>query len=339
MKKYLLTAVCIIMMSMTASGLTINKALLDHNGIVTLFDGDKIQDAIDAAEDGDVIYLTLGMFKPFNVTKGITIKGTGEKSVIDGDVKISIPNSSTLNNSVLEAFVVLGSVTVTDPLANLTVSQCKVTSSFDIGANVNKGTIERCQIGSMPVSGAIQELTIDRSRIGSGFVLSSTIGSMTLTNTFLSGFSASYGAANNTTIVNCNLYFSSCTNFSGTIINSIVGPNGYGMQLHSTVLVNSIIKTYHPSSSGGNYSMSIGTNCVQHNCYTVSSSNFDTSTTALQANGYLGNDGTVVGIHGGNTPYDDNNMFVPSVPKVTSSEIKLDNEKKELNVKLTVSPQ
>lgn len=339
MKKYLLTAVCIIMMSMTASAVSINKALLDHNGEVTLFDGDKIQDAVDAAEDGDVIYLTLGSFKPFNVTKGITIKGTGEKSVIDGDVKISIPNSSTLNNSVLEAFVVLGSVTVTEPLANLTVRQCKVTSSFDIGANVTKGTIERCQIGSMSISGAIQELTIDRCNIGNGFVLSSTIESMTATNTFISGFLADPGAANNSTVVNCNLYFTRCDNFSGTIINSIVGHVGYGTTLYSTVLVNSLIRTKYFLYSNTSSTMYIGANSVQHNCYTVSSSSLDTSTSALQANGYLGNDGTVVGIHGGDTPYDDTNMFVPSVPKVTSSEIKLDNVKKELNVKLTVSPQ
>lgn len=339
MKKYLLMAVCIIMMSMTASGLTINKALLDHNGEVILFDGDKIQDAVDAAEDGDVIYLTLGTFKPFNVTKQITIKGTGEASKIDGDVNISVSDASELNKLVLETFTILGSVKVTDPLNNLIVRQCNITSSFDIGANVTGGAIERSLIGSMSVSGSIQELAIDRSRIGSGFVLSSTIESMTLTNTFLSGFSASSGAANNTTVLNSNLFFSSCVNFSGTITNSIVGHVGYGTTLYSTVLVNSLIKTLYPNNTGGYYTMSIGTNCVQQNCYMVSSSNLDTSISGLQAKGYLGNDGTVVGIYGGNTPYDDTNMLVPSVPKVTSSEIKLDNEKKELNVKLTVSPQ
>ena len=55
----------------------------------------------------------------------------------------------------------------------------------------------------------------------------------------------------------------------------------------------------------------------------------------LQSNGYLGTDGTVVGIDGGDTPF----TLVPSVPKVTSSDLQLDNEKKELNVTLTVSPQ
>lgn len=337
MKKYLLTAVCIIMMSMTASGLTINKALLDHNGEVTLFDGDKIQDAVDAAEDGDVIYLTLGTFKPFNVTKQITIKGTGVESVVDGDINISIPNAPTLNKPVLEAFYVTGSVKVNNPLGNLIVRQCLM-SSFTIGAKVIGGTIERCQIGIMSFSGIIQDLTIDRCNISSDFALSSTIESMTVMNSYVSGLCANSGATNNTTFVNCNLYFSSCNYFSGTIINSIVGHNStQNKTLNSTVLVNSLINKYY--TYGGYFgNISFGASTVRQNCYTLSTSSLSTTTSSLQANGYLGTDGTVVGIYGGDTPYDDN-MLVPLVPKVTDSDLKLDNEKKELNVKLTVSPQ
>ncbi len=84
--------------------------------------------------------------------------------------------------------------------------------------------------------------------------------------------------------------------------------------------------------------MSIGTSSVCPDCYIVSASSLDTSTSSLQNNGYLGTDGTVVGIYGGNTPYDDN-MLETSDPKVTSSDLQLDMEQKKLNVKLTVSPQ
>lgn len=115
---------CLIMMSMNASAITINKALLQHDGEVTLFDGDKIQDAVNAAADGDVIYLTLGTFKPFNVTKKITIRGTGEKTVIDGDVNISILNNPTLENPVLETLSVTGSVTVNNAVSNFMMRQC-----------------------------------------------------------------------------------------------------------------------------------------------------------------------------------------------------------------------
>ena len=90
-------------------------------------------------------------------------------------------------------------------------------------------------------------------------------------------------------------------------------------------------------SSGSYYSssqLSIGSSSVKQGCWTVNYLN-DTSTSNLQSNGYLGTDGTVVGIYGGETPY----TLVPSVPKVTSSDLQLDNEKKQLNVTLTVSPQ
>lgn len=332
MKKYLFMAVCFIMMSMTASAVTINKALLDHNGEVTLFDGDKLQDAINAASDGDIIYLTLGTFKPFDVTKKITIRGTGETSVIDGNVNISIPNNPVLDNPVLETLAVSGSVTVNNAVSNFIMRQCKITSGFNVNAKVAKGTIERCQIGLMSFTGTIQDLTIDRCNIFNGLALSSTIESMTVINTQIKNLSANSGATNNTTFVNCNLYFSSGLNFSATIINSIVTYAVSGDKtLNSTVFVNSLINTYN---------LSLGTSSVCQDCYIVStsSSNLNTSTSSLQNNGYLGTDGTVVGIYGGNTPYDDN-MLVPSVPKVTSSDLQLDMEQKKLNVKLTVSPQ
>ena len=276
MKKILLMAVCIIMMSMTASGLTINKVLLDHNGEVTLFDGDNIQDAVNAAVDGDVVYLTLGTFKPFNIAKKITIRGTGETSVIDGDVNISIPNAPTLVNPVLETLSITGSVSVTTPLTNLYVRQCKISSGFSIGAAVTGSTIERCRIGSMSFSGAIKDLLIDRC--STGLTLSSTIESMTVTNCYINSLSASTGATNNTTFVNSNLYFSNCTNFSGTIINSIVerSANTVYLTINSTVLVNSLINNHYSY-------VSIGASSVCQNCYIVSSDNLDISTSALQA--------------------------------------------------------
>ena len=147
MKKYLFMAVCLIMMSMTASALTINKAMLDHNGQVTLFDGDKIQDAVNAAVDGDVIYLTLGTFKPFNVTKKITIRGTGETSVIDGDVNISIPGSAKLTSPVLEALAVSGTVNIGAQVDDMIIRKCKI-ADFTIGAQVDGAVLDRCKYRS-----------------------------------------------------------------------------------------------------------------------------------------------------------------------------------------------
>lgn len=304
-------AVCFIMMSMTASALTINKALLDHNGEVTLFDGDKIQDAVNAATDGDIIYLTLGTFKPFDVTKKITIRGTGETSVIDGNVNISIPGSAKLTSPVLEALAVSGTV--------------------NIGAQVDDMIIRKCKIGNFTIGAQVDGAVLDRCYITNKLTLSSYIKGMTVVNTKLYNVTANSEATQNTTFVNCNIYILNTSHFSATIINSIIQSYNVSQTIYSSVILNSLILS----------SLTLGSSSVAQNCYNYSGyllnniceCTYDTSN--LQSKGYLGTDGTVVGIYGGDTPY----TLEPSVPKVTSSDLKLDMEQKKLNVKLTVSPQ
>jgi hypothetical protein len=165
---------------------------------------------------------------------------------------------------------------------------------------------------------------------------------MTVVNTKLCNVKANSGATQNTTFVNCNISSLYALYFSGTIINSIIyrsvnssGNTGYeASQISSTVLLNTLYTPY----------VSFSTSSVKQNCYDKKS-NYSSylsstcdcieSTSTQQSYGYLGTDGTVVGIYGGKTPY----TLVPSVPKVTSSDLQLDNENKILNVKLTVSPQ
>lgn len=308
-KRLFFMAVCIIMMSMTASALTINKAMLVHNGEVTLYDGDKIQDAVNAAVDGDAIYLTLGTFKPFNVTKKITIRGVGETSIIDGDVTISIPGSPKLTSPVIEDLAVSGTVNVGAQVDDMILRKCKI-ANFTIGAQVDGAVLDRCYITNI-------------------LTLSSYIKGMTVVNTKLVYVNANSGATKNTTFVNCNIHRLNVYNFSGTFINSIIYSLENSYEILSTVLLNTLMYS----------SNFIGSSSVAQNCY-YNSFGFNNcecsfNTSELQSKGYLGTDGTVVGVYGGDTPY----TLVPSVPKVTNSDLQLDNEEKVLNVNLTVSPQ
>ena len=311
MKRLFVSMLAVLLVSLTASAITINKALLQHNDQVTLFDGDKIQDAVNAAVDGDIIYLTLGTFKPFDVTKKITIRGTGETSVIDGNVNISIPGSAKLTSPVLEALAVSGTVNIGAQVDDIIIRKCKITN-FTIGAQIDGAVIDRCYI--------TEYLT-----------LSSYIKSMTVVNSKLSRVQANSEATQNTTFVNCNMsIITGC--FSATIINSIIYAtysnslsSSYNSSLSSSVVLNTLY--------GSNY-CSFASSSVLQNCYPYSSS-INLTKEQLQSNDYLGTDGTVVGIYGGDTPY----TLEPSVPKVTSSALQLDMEQKKLNVKLTVSPQ
>lgn len=339
MKKLFLSFVAVLIGSMTANAATYNKALLQHNDEVTPFDANKVQDAVDAAVDGDIIYLSEGTFKSFNVTKMITVRGVGETSVVNGNVTINIPNTPTLTNPVLETLAVNGSVTVSSAISNLLFRQCKISSSLSLTKTLSGGKIEKCQIGSVSFSGTIRDLIIDRCKITSSFTLSSSIQGMTVFNTNIYNLSAN-DVTNNTNFINCNLCFSNTDYFSGTIINSIVyHDSSYSKTINSTDFINTLIKSsYYDTSNWLTYYLSLGSSCFTQDCYFVSTSSLDTDPSNLQSNGYLGTDGKVVGIYGGDNPYD-KNMLVAKVPKVTSSDLEVDLEQKKLNVTLTVSPQ
>lgn len=332
MKKYFLMAVCIIIMSISASAVSVNKVLLDHNGQVTTFD--DIQSAINASADGDVIYLTLGTFKvsTLNITKEITIRGTGDTSIIIGEVKISIAGTPTLESPLLEALAVSGGVTISSAMNNLCLKNSKITGTLAINGAVNGGSIEKCEIGVMTFGNTIDNLYIDRSSVTGTLTLSSSIKGMTVINSKLNAVSANSGATSNTTFVNCEFIQLYINNFAATIVNSIIydsiGNTSSTSSINSSVLLNTLLRSGY---------VSVGTSSVTQGCYYDKSSVFSNS--KLQENGYLGTDGTVVGIYGGSTPYSDAKMFTPSAPKVTSSKLNLDAEKKELNVNLTVSPE
>ena len=308
MKKFLLLAVCFIMMGISASALTINKAMLVHNGNVTLYDGDKIQDAVNASSDGDVIYLTLGTFKPFNITKRITVRGVGETSIIDGNVDISISGSPKLTSPVMEALAVSGTVTVKSQVDDMIIRKCKITN-FGISAQVDGAVLDRCYITN-------------------ALTLSSYIKGMTVVNSKLYTVQANSGATQNTTFVNCNIYGLNCRYFSATVINSILYCYYNYNTIESTVLLNTLISTY----SG--YSLYVGSSSVNQNGYSGSYT-MSNSCDCSPSSSYVGTDGTIVGIYGGETPY----TLEPTVPKVTNSNLQLDMENKKLNVNLTVSPQ
>lgn len=306
MKKYLLLAVCFMMMGISASALTINKAMLVHNGNVTLFDGDNVQDAVNASVDGDVIYLTLGTFKAFNITKQITVRGVGETSIIDGNVDISITGSPKLTSPVMEALTVTGTVTVKSQVDDLIIRKCKI-GGFSISAQVDGAVIDRCFVtGTLTLSSYIKGMTVNNTKLYSVYAVS--------------------GATSNTTFVNCNILQLGCNAFSGTVINSILASylNSSYKTINSTVLLNTSIGS----------TLYVGSSSVAQNCYPGLGMGSSTCESTPNSS-YVGTDGTIIGIYGGETPF----TLEPSVPKVTDSNLQLDMENKKLNVNLTVSPQ
>lgn len=296
---------------------SINKVLLDHNGYVTLFNGNDMQAAVDAAVDGDVIYLSLGTFKPITINKKITIRGIGTNSVIDGDVVISIPGSPSLSDPLLETLTISGTI--------------------NVASNINQLIIRKCKMAYVTIDATVNNALIDRCEITSGFTLSSYINGMSVVNCKLTGVNANKDATNNITFKNCNFEKFDTYYFSGTIINSIlISPKDSKDEkcctLSSSVLINSLIRDFESGSYGLVYGFIIDISSVNQGCYITRSIPYEKY---FADYGYMGDDGTIVGINGGEKPF----TLEPSVPNVTSSKINLDEERKQLNVKLTVSPQ
>lgn len=316
MKKSLFLAVCLVMLGISASAVTVNKVLLQHKGNVTLFDGDDMQSAIDAAADGDIIYMTLGAFnKPFTINKEISIRGVGEKTVVNGDVTVDIPNSPKLENTLMEGVRVIGTLDVKSPVDDMVISKCKI-DNVKFSAEVGGAVLDRCFIvTSLALSANIKDITVNNSKINK--------------------LTASTGTNKKTTFVNCNIDLMYPDNFCGTIINSIIDYRSSNIE--SSVLMNTLINSY--------FSSSVATTSVTVDCYYhysgsgggIIADNCSSSLTdeQLKSKGYLGTDNTVVGINGGDTPF----TLVSSVPTVTSSELNLDLENRKLNVKLIVSPK
>ena len=95
MKKLLLSVVAMLVASTSFAQNTV-VASLSHGTETTIFYGSNaLKDAVAAAESGDVINLSAGTFYASDISKGITLRGTGididEPTYIVNDFVIEIP--------------------------------------------------------------------------------------------------------------------------------------------------------------------------------------------------------------------------------------------------------
>lgn len=316
MKQTILSILCCLAFA-TANAQTV-KISLQHAGGVTLFDADQMTQAIAAATEGDTLYLNEGNFAgDFTIDKAITIVGAGQASKINGNVTISIPGTKTLTKRVLDALYISGDIKNT--LA------------------VNGLGIRKCQFANISFSGNSNDIVIESCRISGDFMLSSYVKGITTINSKIKRVVGSAASANGVNFINCDVY---------NIYNYYINDNGFG----GGTFINSIIgRTDYSSSSYPIYSTtmvccllpldnSVLNSCTLQNCYSSSNAPINSNLTpaydtdTMISNGWLGNDGTVVGSMGGAAPY----TLEPAVPKVESYSINVDTEAKVLSVSLKV---
>lgn len=312
MKKLLVIALLCVC-ALSAHAIENAKCYLQHDGNVTTFESSAIAEAIEAAVKGDVLYLGEGQYPSFTLDKEITVRGAGaDKTKIIGDVTISIPGTPTLEKEILVGLYINSSIYLNKAMNAVTIKQCSF-SSIQFSANNDNILINRCNIRSyQSVNNYIKGLTIVNSKINQIYA-------------------REYTDSNVSTYLNCNI--SSMFNWGTSFIKG--------------TFINCIVKSFEDTNSFGNcifsntlfgFDINLASTSYKQECYTDSKftlDNLDCSydTNALTSKGYLGNDGTVVGIYGGSNPY----TLELNVPRITSSKIALDRENKVLNVNLKVT--
>ena len=329
----MLLTVCLLTASMSMWSDTRQAVLLLHNGSGTTFEFTQLQDAVNAAESGDTLLLSEGKFtlsKTLTIDKGISIVGAGTATEISGSITVSIPSvvvsqdelgnevteKPSLSATMFESVKIRGSVNINKELSGFRMKKCWITSSFLSASPIDDANIDRCVISTFYAESVVS-LNIINSHIG---------------------INNSDGGTNikELNYINCTIgsMGSLCANIKATYINCIIGDTK-GSIRNSTLINTLYTSTVENKITTEGSNLSYIDHCyVGQFTYTTNEGMVTLSATKEQllAAGYLGNDGTVVGVEGGLTPF----SLVPSTVSVTESHLTVDPDKKQLNVTLKV---
>ena len=329
MKKIILIIICCLFSAATtvlAQGS--GKIFLQHNGTITkIYDNDGMSKAIEAAAEGDTLYLSSGNFNGgFTINKSIAIIGTSasgsnsSKFTWDGgDVIIQTENEKTISSIYIEGVSFSRSLEFHSNVKTFTAKKCYFINGFYFGynsCNTEKAIIDRCRINSLSLGGQIKDLTCKNSKIGN----TNGTGGITISSC---------------KIINCNIR-SIDTYTKAMFINSIVNTVGNGTDSYlssQSMLVNTLyhnMNGYDPMQE-----------CSQQDCWSSTETlindddNYNCTLTAdqLKKAGYLGTDGTVVGCEGGVNPY----TLERHVPVITQKGTKVDLDSKKVIINVNVT--
>jgi len=318
MKKILFSVVCLMMVGMQSVMAQIGIAALHHEGKVTVFGEDKLANAIEASVEGDSIYLSEGHFLGnITVNKAIHLIGSGQGTIIDGDVTISIDNTPTLEGYLLTGMHIIGDIIPDKSLNGLRISLCYFT---------NYG---RLKSGNASDRITVSDLYIERSHCTKtmylGEVESGNLYSCKIYQVY------NYYQTGRTTLNHCNFYSdhhpgnSSIGYFAINCIfrGQMTTYNSYQNCLSGWSANPSTAENCWPAGSNGRID---GVELLDDNL------NCSLSDEELRTRGYIATDGSVVGITGGDAPF----TLDLATPKVLEHHIEVDKATRKLNVTLKV---
>ena len=309
MKKILFSVVCLMMVGMQSVKAQVGIAALHHEGKVTIFGEDKLASAIEASVEGDSIYLSEGHFMGnITINKAIHLIGSGQGTIIEGNVTISIDNAPTLEGYLLTGMHINGDIIPDKSLNGLRISQCYF---WSYGRDFHLITVS--------------DLYIERSHCTSHMYLNEVEGgnlySCKIQNVYCNA------PTGRTTLNHCNFY-TDYNNGSGYFaINCI-----FRGQMTTDNSYQNCLSGYdsYPSTAENCWT---GMNGYIDNVDLLDDNlNCSLSDEELRTRGYIATDGSVVGITGGDAPF----TLDLATPKVLEHHIEVDKATRKLNVTLKV---
>lgn len=288
---------------------------LQHGETMKAFYGSNaFKDAVEAAEAGDLVTLSGGTFADVTITKPIKIQGAGYiQDASNCRYRTSI-NNITINIPEAATGLLLEGLSINDLAINnkgangYTFKKCSIGSIYLQVPN-SGGVIEQCRITWLYIEPRTNELFIDNSIIN---------------------YISFYNSASNS---NTSRFINHCAigEVNGNIVasfhNSII--RSLGANEYSAYLSNVILSTNNRFSEHN-----ILLDKSEYDALWSDKNNYILTDEAAAK--YLGDDGTQVGIYGGENPFND----VPSNPQITSKFISArPNANGKLSVRITVEAQ
>lgn len=334
MKKTILMIMVCLMTTATnslAESTYTGKVFLQHKGNITqTFNGDEISNAIEAAVDGDTLFLSKGLFKSgFTINKSISLIGSGAEAGSNetkstylewsgNSPQIKADDNKTLSSVTIEGVFSGMGFYVYGNIENVTFKKCYFPNFLDLNSTIKTAVIDRCRLSYLYLNSSIEDLKVKNCKIQT-----------------VSGNRAQNNSA--CQFINCNISQVN-TNTKATFVNSIINQVGNGTSDFlgtNAMLINTL---YHKMNGYDPMEQTPQQDCWSTTETLISSYNdYKCTKTSeeLKTAGYLGIDDTVVGVEGGVNPYS-LTIHAPSINS-KSANIDLTNKKVTINVNVTAN--
>lgn len=359
-----ITLLVLSVMQMAAQDTSIKGTItLSHQGKATDFAYNQMANVMEAAVDGDTIYLSPGYFEgDFVIDKKVSFIGSGADS--DNGWKNCTYYGSSNNKIIVKL------PENTKLSARLFEGIYFEDVSFKYQTSIENVVFKKCRIGyKNSIDAVIKSILFDRCSINGDYYYTGNVKKAISRNCQIRSLDIELyegNDENNWQFINCTIdpstysyndengnYHNYCPIYRGSFVNCIIDndENQNGIR-------NAGYSLYDPSDTETKSSASF-TNClfykplegreifngatVQNDMYFDASSlddNWDNkirnfSKEKLQENNFLGNDGTVVGCYGGKNPY----SLKQVQTTITSSKVHFDKDKQQIQIKLKVSSE